>query len=399
MKYIAGCLSSAILGSFLMVWLTDLSPHRIVVAQDRSGPRLDRRGPGFPSEPAPPPPPRRIPDVFDENGLSPEEAVNVAVYENVNKSVVNITTKSTRGDAFFFLEVPSEGTGSGSILDESGHILTNYHVVEGASEVAVTLYNGKTFDATFVGADEINDIAVIRIEAPQNLLFPVVLGDSSQLKVGMRVFALGNPFGLERTLTTGIISSLNRSLQLHGNRSIRSIIQIDAAINPGNSGGPLLDSHARLIGMNTAIASNTGQSSGVGFAIPSNLISRVVPQLIRHGRVIRPEIGIQRVFETEQGLLVARLTPNGPAERAGLRGPSVVRRRRGPIVFERVDQSTADLIVGVDGKEIKTADDFLGYIESKRPGDTVTLIIIRDDRPMEISVTLGGGPPGREPPR
>src|SRR5690606_38519378 len=163
-----------------------------------------------------------------------------------------------------------------------------------------------------------------------------------------RVFAIGNPFGLERTMTTGIISSLNRSLQIRGNRTVKSIIQIDAAVNPGNSGGPLLDTRGRLIGMNTAIPSRNGQSAGVGFAIPSNLITRVAPQLIRHGRVIRPEIGILRVYETDDGLLVARLTPGGPAERAGLRGPQITRSKRGPFVMERVDRSAGDLIIKVD---------------------------------------------------
>ena len=175
--------------------------------------------------------------------------------------------------------------------------------------MAVTLHDGKTYDATFVGADPINDIAIIKIDAKKEVLFPIVLGDSNRLRVGMRVYAIGNPFGLERTLTTGIISSLNRSLQIHRNRTIKSIIQIDAAINPGNSGGPLLGSHGKLIGMNTAIASKTGQSSGVGFAIPVNLIARVIPQLIEHGRIFRPELGIEKVSETDKGLRIAQITP------------------------------------------------------------------------------------------
>ena len=200
-----------------------------------------------------------------------------------------------------------------------------------------------------------------------------MFGNSTQLRVGQRVFAIGNPFGLERTLTTGIISSLNRSLpSRRSGRSLKSIIQIDAAINPGNSGGPLLDSHARMIGMNTAIASKTGESAGVGFAIPVSTIARIVPQLMHEGRVRRPETGIVRVYQTEQGLLIATLAPGGPAERAGLHGPKVVRqqKRQGPFVYEyqTVDRSAADLIVGVDGKPVKTADDFLDAIESRRAG-------------------------------
>jgi S1-C subfamily serine protease len=204
---------------------------------------------------------------------------------------------------------------------------------------------------------------------------------------------IGNPFELERTLTTGIVSSLNRSIQVQENWSIKSIIQIDASINPGNSGGPLLDLHGRLIGINTAIASRTGQSAGVGFAIPVNLVSRVVPELITHGRVYRAEIGIQRVFETENGLLVEQLTPNGPAEQAGVKGPTLLRQRRGPFVFERLDRSTADLIVAVDGKNVKTVADFREAIESLKPGDIVQLAVLRKDQRLDIRVQLGGGPP------
>ncbi|HAW33007.1 MAG TPA: serine protease, partial [Planctomycetaceae bacterium] len=309
--------------------------------------------------------------------MSPEEEINVSVYEKLNKSVVHITTKSTKTDGFFLLEYDTEGAGSGAIIDQAGHILTNYHVIEDAQQVNVTLFNGKSYTAKFVGADAINDIAVIKIEEDAGILKPVTIADSSKLKVGQRVFAIGNPFGLERTMTCGIISSLNRSLKLRGNRTIKSIIQIDAAVNPGNSGGPLINSHGQLIGINTAIASNTGQSSGVGFAIPSNLVSRVVPQLLTHGHMIHPEIGIQRVYETEQGLLVAKLTPGGPAETAGIRGPKIVRQRRGLITIERVDRGAADLIVAVDSRPVKTASDFLDYIESKKPGDTVTVSVLR----------------------
>ena len=323
--------------------------------------------------------------------LTPDERVNISVYDNVNRAVVNITTRGVRGEGFFLLEVPTEGTGSGSVLDKTGHILTNNHVIDNAREVQVTLFDGKTYDARFVGADAINDLAVIKIEAPADSLHPVTFGDSRHLKVGMRVFAIGNPFGLERTLTTGIISSLNRTLQIHEHRTVKSIIQIDAAINPGNSGGPLLDSHSRLIGMNTAIATKTGQSAGVGFAIPVGLIARIVPQLIEKGRVIRPEIGISKVFETEHGLLIYRLIPGGPAERAGLRGPEFVTRRRGPFVVNSVDRSAADLIIAVDGQKVTSADDFLSVIEAKEPGDRVTLNVLRKGKEQPIAVTLAGG--------
>ena len=393
MRYFVGCLFSGLLGGLLAIALTQRpTVDEQLAAQERGA----VRGPSFPLQSTPPKPPIAEPPAkaalpFPDEELSPAEAIAVSVYEHVNKSVVNITTRSVRVDRFFFMEIPSEGTGSGSVVDTNGHILTNFHVVENAQQVNVTLYDGKSYHAELVGADPINDLAVIRIDAPRESLFPVTLGDSSRLKVGMTVFAIGNPFGLERTMTTGIISSLNRSLQLHANRTIKSIIQIDADINPGNSGGPLIDSRGRLIGITTAIASKTGQSSGVGFAMPVNLAARVIPQLIAHGRVIRAEIGIQRVYETEQGLLIAQLTPDGPAERAGLKGPQVVRQRKGPFVIERLDRSAADMIIAVDGETMKTADDFISYIEAQKPGDRVELTILRGGREMTVAVVLGGG--------
>lgn len=331
----------------------------------------------------------------DLSDLMPDERVNVIVYEKCNRTVVNINTRGYRATGFFFLEVPAEGAGSGIVLDKRGHVLTNYHVVEDAREIDVTLFDGRSYRAALVGSDPPTDVAVLRIEAPIESLFPAVMGDSTRLRVGQRVYAIGNPFGLERTLTTGIVSSLNRTLPGRGGRTLKSIIQIDAAINPGNSGGPLLDTRGRLIGMNTAIASRTGQNTGVGFAIPAHVIARVVPQLIERGRVIRPEVGIVQVYQTEQGLLIATLAPGGPAERAGLRGPRVVRerRRQGPFLYEyeTVDRSAADLIVAVDGQPTLTADDFLSAIEAHRPGDTVTISVIREGRQVHVPVTLGHG--------
>jgi len=327
--------------------------------------------------------------------LTPEERVNVSVYENVNRSVVNINTKVVSRETIFRFEVPAEGAGSGSVLDTQGHILTNHHVVDGAKEIQVILYDGKSHDAQIVGQDELTDIAVLKIDAPAESLIPVVLGDSTTLKVGQNVYAIGNPFGLERTLTVGIISSLNRTLPTRNHRTISAIIQIDAAINPGNSGGPLLDSRSRLIGMNTAIASSTGQSSGVGFAIPTASIARVVPQLIQRGRVIRPDAGIVRVMQTEQGLLIATMTPNGPAEKAGLRGFRIAKERktRGPFVYETqsVDRSSADLIVAVDGQKAITAAEFLNLVEAKRPGDEVRITVIREGREVHVPVRLVAG--------
>ena len=390
MRYILGCLFSAIIASTVTVLYLSPRGEGAAAAQEREGgPRLS--APNVPNVPRAERPAALDDDADQFNAateLTPEEQINVAVYETVNRSVVHITTRGSRTDGFFLVDVPTEGAGSGSVIDKNGHILTNYHVIEEARQVNVTLFDGKSYDAKFVGADPVNDLAVIRVDAPADTLFPVTLGDSRRLKVGQRVFAIGNPFGLERTLTTGIISSLNRSLQIHANRTIKQIIQIDAAINPGNSGGPLLDSHARLIGINTAIASKTGQSSGVGFAIPVSLAARIVPQLILHGKVLRPEIGISRVFETEQGLLIARLLSEGPAAKAGLRGPVTQTRRRGPFIVESIDRSAADLIVAVDDVKVATVDDLLGYIESLTPGTTVTLTILREGETMKVPVVL-----------
>lgn len=388
MKLFAGCFCSAVLGSLLTIWISSPAGQFALVAQDR-----DSLSELSPVERASPVTSR----VFNNDGHTPEESVTIGVYEAVNRSVVNITAKSIRNDRSLFAGQSSEGSGSGAVIDIDGHVLTNNHVVGGAKEIAVTLYNGKTYDAIPVGTDPLNDLAVVRVEAPPEELFPVLFGDSRTLKVGMNVFALGNPFGLERTLTTGIISSLNRSLQIHGNWKIKSIIQIDAAINPGSSGGPLLDSHGRLIGINTAIATTSGQSSGVGFAIPVSLITRVVPQLLKHGRVIRPESGIDKVYQTEKGLLIAELRPNGPAEKAGLRGPKMVKLRRGPLTFLREDRTAADLIVGLDDQKIANAEDFLSYIEGKRPGDQVVLTIIRDGRKVQVGITLTTTEPTERP--
>jgi S1-C subfamily serine protease len=324
--------------------------------------------------------------------FTPEERTNILVYERANQSVVHITTKAAQRE-LLFMEVPAEGAGSGSVLDQSGHILTNYHVVEGAAQILVTLHNGESYSASIVGFDPPNDMAVLKIDAPREMLVPIALGDSSKLRVGQIVYAIGNPFGLERTMTTGIVSSLNRSLPSKAGRTMKSIIQIDAALNRGNSGGPLIDSRGRLIGMNTAIASSTGENTGVGFAIPVDTIKRVAAQLVASGKVIRPEAGISRVLVTDQGLVVATVVPDGPAYRAGIRGLKVVReqKRRGPFVYEerRIDRSEADTIVAVDGQRVTTADSFLTLIEQHRPGDEAVMTIFREGKLLEVPLLLG----------
>jgi S1-C subfamily serine protease len=329
--------------------------------------------------------------------LIPEERISVQVYERCNKSVVNIDTRTTY-NVFFLGEIDEPGAGSGVVLDKEGHILTNSHVVSKVDSVMVTFFNGESYPATIVGEDPITDLAVLKVHAPANDLYPVMLADSSRLLVGQKIFAIGNPFGLERTLTSGLISSLNRSIPSRIEaRSIKGLIQIDAAINPGNSGGALLDTRGQMIGINTAIASQSGGSHGVGFAIPANTVSRIVPQLIKNGKVIRGEIGIGAVRVIEQdsvrGLLIRSLVPDGAAEKAGLRGPKIVKVRvpRGSFAIEvgsKIDWSAADIIVAVNGIETKKADDFTTVIDDHKPGDRIQLDVIRNGKRVQIPVVL-----------
>jgi S1-C subfamily serine protease len=328
------------------------------------------------------------------DSLTAEERVNVFVYQQANRAVVNINTKGVSGNLFLTFE--QKGEGSGSIIDRAGHVLTNYHVVEGATKIDVTVFDGNIYPARLVGGDPVTDIAVLKIDAPPESLFPLTFGSSSNLLVGQRVFAIGNPFGFERTLSTGIVSSLDRVLPARrGPRPMKSIIQVDAAINPGNSGGPMMDSHGRMIGMTMAIASKSGGSEGVGFAIPVNTIARVVPQLIQNGRVQRADAGILKVLQTDRGLFIAMMVPNGPAQRAGLQGPRLEKKeqRQGPFttVHQSVNWAAADMIVAVDGKPVKTADDFLTALEVKQPGQQAIITVIRAGQQVDVPLTLGSG--------
>lgn len=383
------CAASATVGGLLAIGLYDPpQTESRTAAQDMGEEPPVRISFSSPARTAPP-----TGRLVDEE-LTPEERINVSVYESTNRSAVNVMTESVQIDRFLPLERISESEGSGTVIDRKGHVLTNFHVVDGAREIQITLYNGRTFDAEIVGLDPDTDVAVLKIDAPAESLHPVSFGNSARLKVGQRVFAIGNPFGLERTLSTGIISSLNRSLpRRNRGGTIKSIIQIDASINPGSSGGPLLDTRGRMIGMNTAIASKTGESAGVGFAIPVNTISRVVPQLIENGRVRRATIGIARVYQTEHGLLVAGLVQGGAAEGAGLQGPKIIQRskRQGPFVYKyhTIDRSAADLIVAVDDQKVRTSDDLLTVIESKRPGDQVMITVIRGGQKRRVTIRLG----------
>jgi S1-C subfamily serine protease len=385
------CFLSALAGGAVAAWLLD--PHakwpfdQTASAQFTGAPAVaapvtvaNRSFPQASTEPSTP--------------LTPEEQTNIRVYESTNPSVVNINTKIESHSSFFpMLSLEGSGGGSGSVLDREGHILTNFHVVDDAQDIQVTLSGGKTYPAEVVGFDKEIDIAVLKIDAPASELFPITFGSSDNLKVGQRVYALGNPFGLEGTLTTGIISNLNRTLPSRvKDREIKSVIQTDAALNPGNSGGPLVDTSGRVIGMNFSIASTSGSNAGLGFAIPSNRIARFVPELIEKGKITRPDIGIVAVRETDQGLQILATNKGGPAELAGLRGWKIERRqvRRGPLVQlqERRDPSQADIILAVDGVPVEKGSALLEKIEAHRPGETITLTILREGRQQQVPVTL-----------
>jgi len=323
------------------------------------------------------------------SAVSAEEASNIRIYKQANRAVVNITPITVTQD-YSFNPVPQEaGIGSGTIISADGYILTNHHVIENAQAVRVTLYDGSVFAAQRVGEDPSNDLAVIKINPPKDKkLATIPFGDSAKLEVGRRLLVIGNPFGLERTLTSGIVSSLGRTITTHNGRLIKDIIQTDAAINPGNSGGPMLDLQGNMVGITTRITSVAGQSAGIGMAIPVNIAKRIIPELIAHHGVIRPDVGIQAVEVLDKGLRVVRLDPNGAAAKAGLKGPKLVVYRDQLFEYQTVDRSLADIITAVDTNPVKSADDLLSYIEQKKPGQVVTLTVIRSGRVVKIPVKL-----------
>ncbi|HVO80610.1 MAG TPA: trypsin-like peptidase domain-containing protein [Terriglobales bacterium] len=320
-----------------------------------------------------------------------EEQNNIAVYRKNIQSVVNITSRAMAFDFFYGL-VPQEGQGSGFIIDKDGHILTNYHVIADARQIEVTLHNRKKYRATIVGTDREHDLAVIQIKAPD--LVPMMLGDSRNLQVGQKVYAIGNPFGLSGTLTSGIVSSI-RPVKEPDGMVIDEAIQTDAAINPGNSGGPLLNWHGDVIGINTMILSNVGQSAGIGFAIPINTAKAVLNDLVTLGRVRRPALGVRTIpidpeladqmgLPADYGLLIVQIVPGGAADRAGLRGGSE-RAYLGNIPI----MLGGDLIVGIDGERIESQQDLAQIMNNHRAGDSVRLTVYRGKRKMDVTVTLG----------
>lgn len=340
---------------------------------------------GRQSPPTVPPTPRVVSPRGD---LAADEQSTIELFEQAAPSVVFVSPMELRTDFFGLnvFEVPA-GTGSGFVWDRDGHIVTNYHVIQRASGgVTVTLSDGQTYDAQVVGAYPEKDLAVLRIDAPADALIPVPLGSSTDLRVGQKVFAIGNPFGLDHSLTTGVVSALGRSIDTFGGRRIDGVIQTDAAINPGNSGGPLLDSAGRLIGMNSAIYSRTGDSAGVGFAIPVNTVSRWVPELIAHGRVIRSGLGVVTFSDAIarrnhiDGVLLRYVPADSAAARAGLRGPQ---RRRADGAILR-----GDVIVAVNGEPIENEDDLFNAFDAFGVGDEVEITYVREGRRRTVPIVL-----------
>jgi S1-C subfamily serine protease len=332
-----------------------------------------------------------VTEAASNESLDAEEQNNISVYRKNIGAVVNITSRVMTFDFFYGL-VPQEGQGSGFVIDKEGHILTNYHVIAEARQVEVTLHNRKKYKATIVGTDKSHDLAIVQIKAPD--LQPMVLGDSTNLQVGQKVYAIGNPFGLAGTLTRGIVSSI-RQVQEPDGLVIDEAIQTDAAINPGNSGGPLLNGHGEVIGINTMIASNSGQSAGIGFAIPINTAKAVVNDLMTLGRVRRPALGVRTIpidpevaselgLAADYGLLIVQAVEGGSADRAGLRG-GTERAYLGntPIMIG------GDLIVAIDGEKVESQQTLAQVMNRHRAGDTVKVTIFRAKKKLEVPVVLG----------
>jgi putative serine protease PepD len=326
-----------------------------------------------------------------------EENNNIEIYRKSAPGVVNITSTVMEWNFYQGL-VPRAGAGSGAIIDTRGYILTNNHVIKDAQRLEVTLSDGSKWNGQLVGTDPYNDLAIVRIEAPPERLHALPLGSSKDLQVGQKVIAIGNPFGLQQTLTTGIISSLGRSIRPQGGPLMEDLIQTDAAINPGNSGGPLLDSDGKIIGINTAIFSPTGGSIGIGFAIPVDTAKRIIPEIIQKGYVSYPWLGVKMFpllpglaqelkLKVERGVMIVEVVRDGPAEKAGLRGGN-----RMISVGNASFPVGGDVVVAFEGKAVNTPEELVRPLLKHRPGDRITLRILREGQFMELPVTLGERP-------
>lgn len=308
------------------------------------------------------------------------ELHTIRLFENASPSVCYITTKTQRRSFWNrnVMEVPS-GSGSGFVWDKDGHIITNYHVIKDASRYIITLGTGDSYEARLVGVAKEKDLAVLKIDAPTKELSPIPVGTSQGIRVGQAVYAIGNPFGLDQTLTTGIVSALDREINSQAGVPIRGVIQSDAAINPGNSGGPLLDSKGQLIGVNTAIYSPSGASAGIGFSIPVDVVRYVVPDLIRYGEIRRATLGAE-LYQLRNGLAFYDVVTTGPAGAAGVRGIS--RDPRDNLVL-------GDVLVGINGATVTNTTEYFLEMEKYQPGQVVRLNVLRDEREVELPVRLG----------
>jgi len=335
------------------------------------------------------------PNAVKAPSLSEWEQNNVDVYKNSGIGVVYITSIALQWDSFFNV-VPQQGSGSGVIIDKQGNILTNYHVIADARQLEVTLVNNIRYQARVIGVDPSNDVAIIRISAPPSQLHPVPMGDSSTLQVGQKVLAIGNPFGLARTLTVGVVSALSRDLRAPDGKIIHGIIQTDAAINPGNSGGPLLDTAGRIVGINTAIFSPSGGSVGIGFTIPINRVRKFIPDLLTHGRprhswlgvhlfTLSPQLARFLDYPVKEGALIITVIPTSPAHNSQLRGGARSYRYGNTIL-----SLGGDLVVRMDGKKIRSAEQLVDELDERAPGETIELEVIRASGQRKVfSVKLG----------
>ena len=324
-----------------------------------------------------------------------DELQNISVYDACNGAVVNINTKVTAINWFLEPIVEDGGSGSGSIIDKRGYVLTNVHVIKGATKIYVSLSDGTQYEATVVGQDEDSDLAVIKFTPPEGTVLQTIsFGDSTKLKVGQKVIAIGNPFGFDRTMTTGIVSALGRPIKNSSNRIIRNMIQTDSAINPGNSGGPLLDTSGKMIGINTMIYSSSGNSAGVGFAVPAETAVRVASDLLKYGRVRRGVIEVSLVqlnntianyanLDIAKGVLVSRATKGGNADAAGIIEGTQAARYGNTIIY-----LGGDIITKIDNISVTSIADYYSALESKRPGDVVNVTVHRNGKDRTVSIRL-----------